>query len=125
MDLNWTWTKITCFYEWKTFHSFFKIKIKRWLKATREEFEKNLKERLENAIKDYKKEFKEIDKTEVLDAIDFILRDEKLEALELRLKNRIISENNATITFFNFACIKGYVKFNDIENIEFEIKVNF
>ena len=52
LDLNWTWTKITCFYEWKIFHSFFKIKIKRWLKVTREEFEKSLKERLENAIND-------------------------------------------------------------------------
>lgn len=91
---------------------------------TREEFEKNLKERLKNAINDYKKEFKEIDKTEVLGAVDLFLRDEKLKALELRLKNRIISENHATITFFNFACIKGYVKFDDTVNIEFEIKVN-
>lgn len=97
---------------------------KRWLKVTREEFEKRLEERLKNAINGYKKEFKEIDKTEVLDAVDLFLRDEKLKALELRLKNRIISENNATITFFNFACIKGYVKFDDIENIEFEIKAN-
>ena len=91
---------------------------------TKEEFEKCLKERLKNAINDYKNELKEIDKTEVLDAVDFFLRDEKLKALELRLKNRIISENHATITFFNFACIKGYVKFNDIVNIEFEIKFN-
>lgn len=90
----------------------------------KEEFEKKIDENLKNAINDYKKEFEEIKKTKIEDELDLYLHDKKLKILTLKLIERITSENNAEITFINNKVIKGFVKYDDIEIFEFEIKFN-
>lgn len=91
---------------------------------TKEEFEKKIDENLKNAINDYKKEFEEIKKTKIEDELDLYLHDKKLKILTLKLIERITSENDAEITFINNKVIKGFVKYDDIEIFEFEIKFN-
>lgn len=91
---------------------------------TKEEFEKKIDENLKNAINDYKKEFEEIKKTKIEDKLDLYLHDKKLKILTLKLIERIASENDAEITFINNKVIKGFVKYDDIEIFEFEIKFN-
>lgn len=91
---------------------------------TKEEFEKKIDENLKNAINDYKKEFEEIKKTKIEDKLDLYLHDKKLKILTLKLIERITSENDAEITFINNKVIKGFVKYDDIEIFEFEIKFN-
>ena len=98
-----------------------------WLQVEymiKEEFEKKIDENLKNAINDYKKEFEEIKKTKIEDELDLYLHDKKLKILTLKLIERITSENNAEITFINNKVIKGFVKYDDIEIFEFEIKFN-
>lgn len=90
----------------------------------KEEFEKKIDENLKNAINDYKKEFEEIKKTKIEDELDLYLHDKKLKILTLKLIERITSENDAEITFINNKVIKGFVKYDDIEIFEFEIKFN-
>lgn len=90
----------------------------------KEEFEKKIYENLKNAINDYKKEFEEIKKTKIEDELDLYLHDKKLKILTLKLIERITSENDAEITFINNKVIKGFVKYDDIEIFEFEIKFN-
>ena len=90
----------------------------------KEEFEKKIDENLKNAINDYKKEFEKIKKTKIEDELDLYLHDKKLKILTLKLIERITSENNAEITFINNKVIKGFVKYDDIEIFEFEIKFN-
>lgn len=91
---------------------------------TKEEFEKKIDENLKNAINDYKKEFEEIKKTKIEDKLDLYLHGKKLKILTLKLIERITSENDAEITFINNKVIKGFVKYDDIEIFEFEIKFN-
>lgn len=90
----------------------------------KEEFEKKIDENLKNAINDYKKEFEEIKKTKIEDELDLYLHDKKLKILTLKLIERITSENDAEITFINNKVIKGFVKYDDTEIFEFEIKFN-
>ena len=71
-----------------------------------------------------KKSLKRLKKTKIEDELDLYLHDKKLKILTLKLIERITSENNAEITFINNKVIKGFVKYDDIEIFEFEIKFN-
>ena len=71
-----------------------------------------------------KKSLKRLKKTKIEDELDLYLHDKKLKILTLKLIERITSENDAEITFINNKVIKGFVKYDDIEIFEFEIKFN-
>ncbi len=88
---------------------------------TKEELKQKLDENLKNAIDDYKKEFEEIKKTKIEDKLDLYLQDKKLKILTLKLIERITSENDAEVTFINNKVIKGFVKYDEFERIDFEI----
>ncbi len=91
---------------------------------TKEEFKKKIDDNLKNAVNDYNKELEKIKKIKIEDRIDLYLRDKKIKILNLKLINRITSENNAEITFLNPKVIRGATKFDDFEIMEFEIQFN-
>lgn len=91
---------------------------------TKEEFEKELKKKLEKAVDDYKKELKKIEKEKIEDKLDLYLRDKKIKILNFKLINRIMLENDADITSVSPKIIKGIAKYNEIYDVKFEIKFN-
>lgn len=91
---------------------------------TREEFEKKLNENLKNAVNDYMEKIKEIDEAKIRGRFHFFQYNEEMKNLQSELLDRIRFENNAIVVYCNISTIKGYVEFDDFENIEFEIKLN-